>query len=138
MATRNAVLNYSCNEMQLSPNKDSTSSEEFRRTYAHEDNDNDFNEQIDYKNKQHKTVQSMEIKHVQGDLNEPYQFHRRSSVQIVEKKFMRSISNQMTSAIIADNDLTGVTDVSDAVCEFLVCMFLLRCVLNRSVVRHIS
>jgi hypothetical protein len=112
MSLRRIFLHHS-HSGHRSRHPHSDSSEEFRRTFA-----NANNQHLDDTHEQHDVVQPFIVGGSPGYTaeHEPHRTRRRSSVQILDKKFI-SLLNQMTPSMTAENDSNAVTNTSEDVCE---------------------
>jgi hypothetical protein len=98
----------------------SESSEEFPQVFSPEDNDDHSNRHLDDIIEHRNIVQPFMVNNTPGYAVEPqtYRTHRRSSVPILEKKFLQSLSNQTTSSLSTGSDSNATTNISEDMCEF--------------------
>ncbi len=107
MSLRRLFSHHSHGGHHHSRNPHSDSSEEFHRTFS-----DDTHEHRDI-------IPSLMIKKTPGYVSEQqsYRTRRRSSVQILDKKFIQSTSNQMTTSVTTDSDSNAAGITSEDVCE---------------------
>jgi hypothetical protein len=101
-----------------SQNPHSESSEDFRRAYS-ADNDDHSNRHPDDTNEQSDTVEPFIPINSSAFATEQQQYRtrRRSSVQILDKKLIQSLSNQTTSSITTGTDSNVLPSTSEDLCE---------------------
>jgi hypothetical protein len=117
MSLRRLFTHHSHGGHQRSRNPHSESSEEVQRSFS-ADHSDDTHEHQDI-------IPSFRVnsKPVYPSEQQSYRTRRRSSVPILDKKFIQTSSNQMTTSVTTDSDsnLAGIT--SEDVCEFYLVLF---------------
>ncbi len=118
MAFKRLFSHHSHNGHQRSRNPNSESSEEVHRTSADEHNRNYSNQHHDVTNEQYDTIKPfMNNKGPAYATDEQYRTRRRSSVQMIDKKFIQSLSNPTTTSSVGDDDSNPMANTSEELCE---------------------
>jgi len=118
MSLRRLFSHHSHSGHQHSRHPNSDSSENFRRAFSAEHHE-DSNRHLDETNEQCDIVEPFMPGNTAAYTTEqlPYRARRRSSVQILDKKFIQSFSNQTTSSLTNDNDFNAAGNTSEDLCE---------------------
>jgi len=119
MSLRRLFSHHSHSGHQRSRNPNSDSSENFRRAFSAETHEDHSNRHLDDTNEQCDVVEPFMPGNTPAYKAEqlPYRARRRSSVQILDKKFIQSFSNQTTSSVTSNNDSNAAGNTSEDVCE---------------------
>lgn len=115
MSLKSILSHNTHSGQQRSRNPNSDSSEEFRRAFSENHStrtSDDANEHFDVV-KPFKASSNTAF----GAEQQPYRARRRSSVQILDKKFIQSLSNQLGSSQTTDSDSIFAANASEDVCE---------------------
>lgn len=118
MSLRSMLSHHSHSGRHRSRNPNSELTGEFRRTYS--DNHDDHAQRHPDDTNEHSDVVESFINSSSPEFvaeQQAYRARRRSSVQILDKKFIQSLSNQMGSSLTADSDSNTGANASEDVCE---------------------
>jgi len=117
MAFKRIFSHHSHNGHHRSRNANSESTE-VHRTSADEHNRNHSNQQHDATNEHYDTIKPlMNNKSPAYATDEQYRTRRRSSVQMIDKKFIQLLSNPTTTSSVGDDDSNPVVNTSEELCE---------------------
>jgi hypothetical protein len=121
MSLRRLFSHHSHSGQHRSRGHHSESSEEFRRTFPNDNPDEHHTQHLPDPNESRDTILPFIASNIAAYSvdQQQYRTRRRSSVQILDKKCIQLLSNQLpSSSSTADNDPNIPTNTSEDVCEF--------------------
>jgi hypothetical protein len=121
MSLRRLFSHHSHSGQHRSRGHHSESSEEFRRAFPNDNPDEHHTQHLPDSTEHHDTMLPFIANNIAAYSvdQQQYRTRRRSSVQILDKKFIQLLSNQLpSSSSTADNDPNIPPNTSDDVCEF--------------------
>lgn len=108
-----SILHRSQSEQQRNGEKTSSNTnEEFCRAFS-SGNDDETNDQID----DFQSYMPGSTATFVAEQQQAYRARRRSSVQILDKKFIQSSSNHVSTSLTADSDSNTATNAFEDACE---------------------